>query len=65
MLALLPTFLLHLGLCLSQALNVNETWNFTTVLGQQAQLTNFTAYLNSFPSLLSTLAEANVTSMML
>ena len=60
MLALLAGLLF--GLCASQELNLNETFNLTTVLGGQAQLTKFTTYLNSVPSLLSTLSDANVTS---
>jgi hypothetical protein len=64
MVALLSCFWLLFALCSCQGLNVNETWNLSTVLGGQAQLTNFTAYLNLYPSLLSTLSDANFTSMM-
>ncbi|KAJ9615038.1 hypothetical protein H2200_001112 [Cladophialophora chaetospira] len=61
MLALFSASLLCLRLCLSQELNLNETYNLTTVLSGQAQLSKFTSYLNAFPALLSTLSEANVT----
>jgi hypothetical protein len=50
------------ALCSAQELNFNQTWNLTTVLTGQAQLTQFTTYLNQNPQLFSTLANANVTS---
>jgi hypothetical protein len=62
MLTLVAGLALFLRLCLAQGLNFNQTWNLTTVLGGQAQLTQLTEYLQLYPDLFTTLSDANVTS---